>query len=333
MANEPSCVLVIEHNRRNLELLTHLLQQAGYFVQTASNPEVLQRSLTQPHAFELAILDLAGFSVLIIEQLQLANIPFLILLERSGQVQQLLNLGAIDVLPKPLRKADLLAKVHSVLQVTARLNQCSMQTQQLVETTKTLQVVNQRLSYLATQDALTGVGNRRGFDEGLWQAWQWLVQDTRPLSLIMLDVDFFKAFNDTYGHLEGDRCLQQVAQAIRKTLKRSTDLVTRYGGEEFAVILPDTDLAGASAVAEEIREQVEALAIPHNRSLCGNCVTISLGVASVVPDQSASPIALLTLTDEALYQAKRQGRNQVQTVELERGRSQLPHFTAVEKPH
>lgn len=164
---------------------------------------------------------------------------------------------------------------------------------------------------LATLDGLTGLPNRRRFDEYLDQEWRRLRREQVPLSLILCDIDFFKLYNDTYGHQAGDTCLISVASAIAQAVKRPADLVARYGGEEFAVILPNTTQNGALQVAEAIRVAVQDLKIVHSHSLVSQYVTLSLGVATMVPDCDTSPEILLKAADEALYQAKALGRDRV----------------------
>ncbi|MFB2839003.1 diguanylate cyclase domain-containing protein [Floridanema evergladense] len=180
---------------------------------------------------------------------------------------------------------------------------------QLKKTEEALMKANQELERLATVDSLTEVANRRLFDEYLELEWLQMFREQLPLSLILCDVDFFKFYNDTYGHLVGDFCLQQVATTIKTCIKRSTDLVARYGGEEFAVILPNTDAKGALKVAEFIREKVQALKIAHAKSSVSPFVTLSLGATTVIPNPEISPDILIALTDKALYAAKQQGRN------------------------
>ncbi|NES85319.1 MAG: diguanylate cyclase [Moorea sp. SIO2B7] len=175
-----------------------------------------------------------------------------------------------------------------------------------------LEQENQKLQQLANTDSLTQVANRRYFDEYLQLQWQWLSTQPAPLSLIFGDVDFFKAYNDTYGHQKGDACLQQLATAISNCANRPTDLVARYGGEEFGVILPNTDAQGAVKVAQLIRKSVKALGIPHDDSkidLDPILVSISLGVATIIPNSQSSPESLIAAADEALYQSKAQGRD------------------------
>jgi diguanylate cyclase (GGDEF)-like protein len=172
-----------------------------------------------------------------------------------------------------------------------------------------LQKANQELQRLASLDGLTQVANRRCFDERLQVEWQRLARQQAPLSLILCDVDCFKLYNDTQGHLAGDEALIHVAKAISQAVKRSADLVARYGGEEFAVILPNTNVAGAIAVAKTIQNNISTLQLPHPNSPVSEFITLSLGVATVNPDHQSSPATLIATADRALYQAKAQGRN------------------------
>jgi diguanylate cyclase (GGDEF)-like protein/PAS domain S-box-containing protein len=172
-----------------------------------------------------------------------------------------------------------------------------------------LEAANRELQRLACMDGLTQVANRRRFDEYLDAEWRRLAREEKPLSLILCDVDYFKAYNDTYGHLAGDFCLQQIASVLGKVLKRPSDLVARYGGEEFAVIVPNTNTTGGLIVAQAIREGVRELAIPHRASLVSQYVTLSLGIATAVPTLDASPFQLIAAADRALYQAKAEGRD------------------------
>lgn len=172
-----------------------------------------------------------------------------------------------------------------------------------------LQQANQELQRLAASDGLTLVANRRCFDNTLKAEWQRLAREQASLSLILCDVDCFKLYNDTHGHLAGDDALRQVAKAISQTVKRPADLVARYGGEEFAVILPNTDIKGAIAVAKEIQSNVGALQLPHPNSAVSEFITLSLGVATITPHSQSSTATLIAAADQGLYQAKAQGRN------------------------
>jgi diguanylate cyclase (GGDEF)-like protein/PAS domain S-box-containing protein len=187
---------------------------------------------------------------------------------------------------------------------------------QQAELYQQLEVANQELKRLATLDGLTGLANRRRFDEYIEQEWQRLAREQEPLSLILCDIDFFKLYNDTYGHQAGDDCLKQVATALRHSVKRPADLVARYGGEEFAVILPHTTAAGAFCLAKSIHQQIRQLKLAHPGSTVSQYVTLSLGVAGLIPCPGVTPAKLIAAADAALYEAKTTGRDRVILVEL-----------------
>ncbi|MBW4679864.1 MAG: diguanylate cyclase [Microcoleus vaginatus WJT46-NPBG5] len=174
-----------------------------------------------------------------------------------------------------------------------------------------LQKANRELERLATLDGLTQVANRRRFDQYLSQEWVRLAREMKPLSLILCDVDYFKNYNDTYGHQAGDDCLQQIARALNRTIQSSAHLLARYGGEEFAVILPNTNAETAFTLAEALRLAVQQLKIEHAKSLVSQYATLSLGVATIIPTQEFSPKTLISVADKALYLAKNQGRNRI----------------------
>ncbi|NET27675.1 diguanylate cyclase domain-containing protein [Okeania sp. SIO1I7] len=174
-----------------------------------------------------------------------------------------------------------------------------------------LEKLNQELKEIAYIDGLTGICNRRHFEEKLDQEWKRSTRENTSMSIIMVDIDYFKPYNDTYGHQQGDKCLQQVAQTISAAVKRPGDFVARYGGEEFVVVLPNTSIEGALKVAENIRTQIEALRIPHTASAVSKFVTSSLGVANSYCSTDSNPKILLEAADIALYNAKNAGRNQV----------------------
>ena len=172
-----------------------------------------------------------------------------------------------------------------------------------------LQLANQQLQNLAMVDQLTQIANRRCFDDILNQEWNRLIREKRPLSLLLCDIDYFKQYNDTYGHSQGDICLQRVAQALQQGVQRSIDLVARYGGEEFVVILPYTDTYGALQVADNIQDVLQQFNLPHRGSTIAERVTISIGVCTIIPTTERFPLDLINRADNALYQAKTQGRN------------------------
>lgn len=172
-----------------------------------------------------------------------------------------------------------------------------------------LQTANQQLENLAWVDSLTQIANRRSFDQHLDQQWHHLGRDAQPLSLLLCDVDYFKQYNDLYGHSQGDRCLRQVAQVLSQAVNRSLDLVARYGGEEFAIILPHTSATGAMQVAQNLLTKVQQLKLPHQGSAIAPHLTLSIGIATIVPQEANTISDFINAADQALYQAKHQGRN------------------------
>lgn len=177
-----------------------------------------------------------------------------------------------------------------------------------------LQIANQKLQQLADSDSLTGLANRRYFDNYFQQEWKRLLREQVPLSLIMCDVDYFKNYNDTYGHQFGDECLRRIAIVFQETIKRPADLAARYGGEEFVILLPNTNLEGAIHLAKVINSRVESLHIPHISSDVSNRLTVSLGVATTIPQLNKSPQTLIADADRMLYKAKSAGRNCVKFI-------------------
>lgn len=169
--------------------------------------------------------------------------------------------------------------------------------------------VEELLRHLSTIDELTGLANRRSFDTFLDEEWRRALRDKHQISMMMIDVDFFKKYNDTYGHLKGDDCLKFVAEILKGVARRPGDNVARFGGEEFVVVLSDTDKQHTVSIAEKIRMDVEGLKIRHDQSRISSYVTVSVGVASLIPQQNMSPVELIKYADEALYKAKKEGRN------------------------
>ncbi len=188
--------------------------------------------------------------------------------------------------------------------------------QQMLDITAQLELSNEQLEKLSIVDDLTGIANHRAFQEHLAREWRRTQRNQIPLSLFMIDIDFFKDLNDRYGHLAGDQCLRRVAQTLRRLARRPEDLVARYGGEEFAVVLPELAREGAAFLAEKMRATIEALQIPHATSQVGPCVTISIGAATVIPAREALPDEAVAAADAALYEAKKAGRNRIKIAEV-----------------
>ncbi len=218
--------------------------------------------------------------------------------------------GADDYLTKPVSAAVLRAKIHAMRRLAAMRENLIDFGKQLREVNDKLLNSNQLLSELSLKDPLTRLGNRRAFEESLTKYCRSAIRNNEPLCMMMLDVDNFKSFNDTYGHQAGDYCLQQVAQVLKQSLHRASDFGARYGGEEFAILLADTPFAGGMHVADRIRMGVEALQIKNKRAPLG-VVTVSIGVACTKIDSEFASEALVAASDAALYEAKESGRNSV----------------------
>lgn len=182
----------------------------------------------------------------------------------------------------------------------------------VMERTRELETCNQRLEMLYRMDGVLGISNRAYFDERVKTEWRLARRNKQPISLLMVDVDFLRQYNEAYGHLEGDNCLRSVARAMREGLFRPTDIVARFGGEELVALLPNTTLDGARLVAERIKATVDSYAIPHAASSISTRVTVSIGLATMEPDKGGEGWSLLIQVEDALLQAKKRGRNQIQ---------------------
>lgn len=232
------------------------------------------------------------------------NIPVIVLSTKEDpkDKSKAFERGANDYLVKLPDRIELIARIRAH-------SRSYLAHQALRETQAKLEQSNAELKKLSCLDGLTGIANRRRLDEFLRMECLRSVRDDTPLSLILIDIDFFKPYNDHYGHLAGDECLRQVARSLDEAVQRASDLIARYGGEEFAVILPNTDLSGARRIAHELCEKIRSLEIPHEYSQVADIVTISLGVVSRVACENLSPSDLINLADAALYEAKETGRN------------------------
>ena len=224
--------------------------------------------------------------------------------------------GATDYLVKLPEKIELLARIraHTKSYLAQKERDEAITTlrklqEQLEKMNTELTRSNDELQRLSTLDGLTGVANRRQFDETLEREWQRATRTGSPISLIFADIDFFKTYNDHYGHQVGDDCLKKVAAALQQTVHRPADLVSRYGGEEFVIVLPETNAEGALAVAEKVLGKVAGLGIPHAASPVAERLTISVGVATLRPPPEQPAEQLVTQADQALYRAKGRGRN------------------------
>ena len=248
----------------------------------------------------------------------LVHVPIIVLStkEEPEIKSKAFEFGANDYLVKLPDKMELVARIRYHSQAYINQKQRDEAFEALVKSQQELAEANAILQKLSSLDGLTGIPNRRRFDEGLKAEWQRAIRHSSSISLIMLDIDFFKLYNDTYGHQRGDDCLKQVAQTLVESVHRETDMVARYGGEEFTAILPETGFEGAFSVAETMRANVEQQNIAHENSKVSDHVTISVGVATWVPERDSQANDLITLADQALYKAKEKGRNRVERGEM-----------------
>ncbi|MCF7978304.1 MAG: diguanylate cyclase [Chromatiaceae bacterium] len=317
-------VLVVDDDPVNLRVLNNQLGIQGYRVRTAPDGEralaLTEASEEQPCVVLLDVMmpRMTGFELCrrLRQRFGPDELPILFLTARNREDDILsgFSAGGNDYLPKPFSRGELIARVHahaSLVERTRALRRLTRELEQRVaERTADLERARADMERLAMIDGLTQLLNRRSLDQALEREWSRAQRHGQPLSALMLDVDFFKAYNDCYGHPQGDRCLRAVAETLSDQARRGGDLVARYGGEEFCVLTP-VAAPQALALAERIRAAVAGLGIPHAGSKVAEQVTLSIGVATLVPDGSLTATALLDRADAALYQAKQQGRNRV----------------------
>ncbi|MBC8059277.1 MAG: diguanylate cyclase [Clostridiaceae bacterium] len=315
-------ILIVDDRPENLLVLESILDNMGCnIIKATSGIEAL--SLILDYDFGLVLLDVQmpemdGFET---AELMRGNektryIPIIFVTAISMEQKCIFKgyeVGAVDYLFKPIEAVILKSKVRVFLDlynqkkmIQEQATLLEFKVRELIE----LRETNSVLEGLSLNDGLTGISNRRNFNQYIDICWKSAIRSGKPISLIMADIDYFKAYNDNYGHLQGDDCLIKVAKAMSSCVKRPTDLLARYGGEEFAVILPETEIEGAYIVAQEIRRTIETLKINHEHSSAGHFVTLSLGVKTMTPNYSDSVEAIINKADIALYQAKQDGRNQ-----------------------
>lgn len=291
-------VLIVDDTPTNIQVLAELLRME-YRVRVAGSGKVAFELIDKLGPPDIILLDVMmpemdGYEVCrrLKQAPETKNVPVIFVTAKSDAVDEEygLNLGAVDYIAKPFHLPIVAARVRNHIN---------------------LKIKTDLLESQAMLDGLTNIPNRRRFDETLESEWKRAQRTGTPLSLIMADIDFFKRYNDNYGHGVGDDCLKKVAKSLANSIDRPSDMVARYGGEEFVVILPGTDAAGAHAIAERFRSHVEKLHIPHEYSDASKYVTVSVGLACVTPNAEMSQTDLLKLADEMLYQAKESGRNRV----------------------
>lgn len=297
MTTERQVVLIVDDDKNNRTLLFILLKEDYKIILAKDGHQAVEKALK--HKPDLILLDVLmpevdGFKV--IEALksndQTGNIPviFISALDKIGDEAHGLELGAVDYICKPFQPAIVRARVHNHIQLVRQ---------------------RKMLDQMAYFDYLTEIPNRRHLNKTLEQEHNRCLRDKKALSVVMIDVDYFKQYNDNYGHSMGDRVLHQVAQVLKSGLRGVSDQVARYGGEEFSIILPAVDQAGGKDLAEQLRKDVEALQLPHEKSLVSQWITVSIGGISKIPTEEETVSCYYTLADEQLYKAKQAGRNKV----------------------
>ena len=292
---ETQKILVVDDERINLELLVNLLS-GDYQVLVAKNGRmalsVMDKNMPDLILLDIMMPEMDGYEVCrrLKENHETRDIPVIFLTARQDAESEArgFELGAVDYITKPFHGSTVRARVRTHLRLKRKAD---------------------LLEQLAFVDGLTEIPNRRSFENMLEREWGAALRRGESISLVMIDVDMFKQYNDHYGHGAGDDCLSRVARALSRTLSRKGDFVARYGGEEFVAVLPGTGQSGAETIAEQLRAAVEALGIPHAKSLVTSSVTVSLGVATLTPGPGLKPDALKEAADRMLYEAKSEGRN------------------------
>jgi diguanylate cyclase (GGDEF)-like protein len=290
-------ILIADDNSTNIELLDAVLGADYEILFATSGAQTLELAVAEtPDLILLDVMmpEMDGFECCL--QLKAdqrtAEIPviFVTALNREKEETRGLEVGAIDFISKPFSPAVIQARVRNHMELKRQRD---------------------FLRGLSFRDGLTGLANRRQLDQFLDQEWRRSLRSHAPLSLILMDIDYFKDFNDALGHLAGDDCLRKIAQTLETSIHRAGDLIARYGGEEFVCVLPETALRGAVSVAEKIQSLLADLALPHPRSSVSPYITLSLGVASDGAQNTESATTLLHAADQALYCAKAKGRNRI----------------------
>ncbi|WP_319541997.1 diguanylate cyclase [uncultured Pseudodesulfovibrio sp.] len=316
-------ILIFNDSPSTVSQLAIILNGAGYLNLSAATTldetlHALSLAAKAEAPIDLVLLDLDiaetdGIAAIlsIKSHTEFQDIPIIAITQddSSTNLDRAFAAGASDYIVKPLGKTELRARVRSALQLRREMIKRMMRERELERLAR-------KLERMSNQDGLTGLANRRCFDDTLVCEWVRNGRNDQSLGLLMIDIDHFKQYNDALGHVNGDGCLYSVAEALKKSVRRPGDLVARYGGEEFAIILPNTDYNGAKAVADNIHENLAKIGLGHPDSTVAACVTVSIGVASGIPTCDTSPEHLLQAADSALYQAKDSGRNRTEVMNL-----------------
>lgn len=295
-------VMIVDDAPENIHLVGQELSR-DYELQVATNGDDALKIAFSEDTPDLILLDVVmpgmdGYEVCrrLKAEEKTRHVPVIFLTAKNDEAdeQKGLALGAVDYITKPFSVAIVKARVRNHMELKVR---------------------GDMLEALSAQDPMTGIPNRGRLDQVLRLEWRRCLRVVRPLSLVMIDIDHFKEYNDSLGHAAGDACIKSVAQVLESLMRRPGDLLARFGGEEFTAILPDTASQGAGLIATMMKETVESLEIGHPSSPVSDRITISLGVATVTPSSKLTPEYLLNSADEMLYEAKAKGRNRVEIVD------------------
>lgn len=319
-------VLIIDDEKSIRTILSEMVQHWGYEVILAADGESAWKILQVISEPVIVMLDwimpgLDGVELCkrIKQSEKTAHTYVIILTAKKSDIDNMVigfDAGADDFLTKPIEPRELSCRLSVGKRILSYQYELEQRNAALYETTKVmenimreLKAANGKLKDLSLEDEITGISNRRSLEHYLAKEWWHALREKEVMTFIMIDVDYFKLYNDTYGHLAGDECLKKVAAVLDHSVNRNSDIKARYGGEEFAIVLRATDSPGGQKVAEKIRLAVEGLQIPHRASDISPYVTITLGIATMIPDPKSSYEVLIKKADDALYQAKREGRN------------------------
>jgi len=310
-------ILIVDDSIVTRTFLTDMLHEAGYEEVFATFCGEHQSACT---LVDLVLLDihLPGKNGIegcreLKESDQFQDVPIIMIsgLDQMNNLEAAFAAGSIDYLTKPPNRLELKVRVSSALKLKREIDGRKARELDLLHLTEQLEAANLELQRLSSRDGLTGLANRQAGTEFLSREWLRAAREQKEFSVIMIDIDFFKLYNDSHGHLAGDECLKKVAAALQQGLQRPADLLVRYGGEEFMALLPDTGLDGALSVASTIHEAVAAVRLHHGSSTVSPHVTVSIGIASTVPSLDMPVEWLIAAADRALYRAKQEGRNRI----------------------
>ena len=302
--NKKQVILIVDDSREDINILGSLLREE-YNLRIAIDGEKALKIVESGNYPDLILLDImmpgiSGYEVckILKSNTLTQHIPIIFITGKTSEDDEVtgFELGAIDYITKPFRSAVVKARIHTHMELKKYRDY-------LINT-----------SYC---DGLTSISNRRHFDEHYDNMWKIAIREAIPLSLIMIDIDDFKQFNDNYGHSNGDRALRLIAKTLENSIERKTDIIARYGGEEFVCLLASTRISGAINIAEKFNAAIGLLQIPHGFSTTGKYVTISQGIASTVPLQKLGSEELINTADECLYKSKKEGKNRFNFRELD----------------